>query len=257
MIKTTTSAWLSGRESPQRHSISLLPLRYNLEKLSTFGLLTYLQSAQNHTSSRLLQLPAEIRLQIYSYCIYPKLYRIQIMHSFTLWHPEETTFSPSIFHASRQLRAEALSYLCAEKALQIYGVDTANAFFETIGSHAIGDVRNLSIAQVLVHNKPLRPTQIDHLFHFLRRATSLQYFRLEIGILEHESGLNSNTAYMVLFEKTLEFIKERDGLQFRWTAGVSDPQLCRLPRFEPSIVRIRDVLGADFEDPSMPTMYLW
>jgi hypothetical protein len=225
-------------------------------------LLTCLQHAQNHTNSRLLQLPAEIRLQIYSYCIYPALRRIKIVQAATPLRFEETALIPSIFRASRQLRAEALSYLCSNKALQIYGLDTANAFFKTIGSDAIGDVRSLSIAQVIVPCDPLPPKQNDLLLHFLGQATSLQYLKLEIGFLEHDGDSNVDTVYetekdMVLFEKISEFVKEREGLDFRWVAGVANSQLCRLPGFERSVERVGNVLGEEYKDMLMPMMNLW
>jgi hypothetical protein len=123
-------------------------------------------------------------------------------------------------------------------------------------------VRSLSIAQVIIPCDPLPSKQIDLLFHFLGQATSLQYLKLEIGFLEHDGDSDVNSVYetekdMVLFEKTSEFVKERDGLKFRWVAAVANSQLCRLPGFERSVERIGDLLGEEYKDISMPMMNLW
>jgi hypothetical protein len=174
----------------------------------------------------------------------------------------ETVLSPSIFRASHQLRAEALSYLCTKKPLQFCEIETANALFQCIGSDAIGDLKSLSIAQTLAQHKPLSRKEIDLFFHFLQQANSLQYFELTTGFLGQNSDADMDVEDvvgkdMVLFERTLEFVKGRDELIFHWAVGTSDSQLALGERIGRLKQRIRALLEGKYENSEKPMMYLW
>jgi hypothetical protein len=112
------------------------------------------------------------------------------------------------------LRAEALSYLVSKKPLQICEIETANALFEVIGSNAIGDIRSLSISQVLT-KKPLPLKQVERFAHFLGQATSLNF--------------DQN---ILLFEKVIAFVKQRSGVDFRCASGNANSQLPRCKKWE-------------------------
>jgi hypothetical protein len=226
-----------------------------------------LQPADNRTNSRFLQLPAEIRLQIYSYIIYPSLKHIKIAHGGQTLGVTEKVLSPAIFRASHQLRAEALSYLVTKKPLEICEIATANAFFEVIGSAAIGDMKSLSIAQVL-SSKPLPRKQIKLFAHFLSQAASLKRFTFETGLLgeKEDYDVKDKAVFgqdLLLFEKILGFVKERGEIEFRWGAGNANSLLCRCERLEEFIKHVRDYgpdmaretfLGIVLPDGQM---YLW
>jgi hypothetical protein len=224
----------------------------------------YLQPAENRANSRLLQLPAEIRLEIYSYIIYPSLKHIKISHGAQTLGVTEKVLSPAIFRASHQLRAEALSYLVTKKPLEICEIATANAFFKAIGSAAVGDMKSLSIAQVL-SSKPLPRKQIKLFAHFLSQAASLKRFTFETGLLgeKEDYDIKDKAVFgqdMLLLEKVLGFVKERGEIEFRWGAGNANSLLCRCERFikhvrdyDPDMAR-ETFLGIVLPDGQM---YLW
>jgi hypothetical protein len=232
------------------------------QKLNSFGLLIFLQPADNRTNTRLLQLPAEIRLQIYSYIIYPSIKCIKIAHGTQTWRVAEKVLRPSIFRASHQLRAEALSYLVNKKPLQICEIEAANAFFRAVGSDVICDIKSLSMAQVFTKT-PLPREQIEQFAHFLGQATSLQHFSLETGILVNNEDYEVNFAQnMLLFEKVFTFVKERGDIEFQWASGSANSQLYGCKKWENIFEQIKH-LGSDTDREmfrkSVPhgQMYLW
>jgi hypothetical protein len=130
------------------------------------------------------------------------------------------------------LRAEALSYLVSKKPLQICEIETANALFEVIGSNAIGDIRSLSISQVLT-KKPLPLKQVERFAHFLGQATSLRHFNLVTGLLGQKEDSEVNfDQNILLFEKVIAFVKQRSGVDFRCASGNANSQLPRCKKWE-------------------------
>jgi hypothetical protein len=232
------------------------------QKLNSFGLLIRLQPAHNRTNTRLLLLPAEIRLEIYSYIIYPSIKCIKITHGTQKGRVAEKVLSPSIFRASHQLRAEALSYLVSKKPLQICEIEAANSFFRAIGSDVIRDIKNLSIAQVFTKT-PLPRSQIEQFAHFLGQATSLQHLNLEIGILGNKEDCEVNfDQNMLLIKKVITFVKERGDIEFQWASGCANSQLCGCKKWENILAQIQ-YMGSDTDREMFWTlvphgqMYLW
>jgi hypothetical protein len=157
------------------------------------------------------------------------------------------------------VRAEALSYLCSTKHLEVFSIKAVNAFFECIGS-AIGEVKRLTIAQPVVHDKPMALSDIDLFLHFLGQATSLQFFRLELGHVKHpfEWEREANVDDLAFLENIRAFVKERKEVEFRWSAGAYDS---RAPTHGSVVARsrgIRELLGKDYEDwGQRSVLYLW
>lgn len=102
--------------------------------------------------------------------------------------------------------------------------------------------------------------QIDMLFYFLDRATSLQYFKLEIGKLgtpfSWEKELIGEN--WVFLEKILEFVNKSGGLKFRWTAGAYDPRAQAYGTIALRSGGVRELLGEDTEEcTNNGIIYLW
>lgn len=211
--------------------------------------LTCLQPDQNRTHSAFLQLPGELRNQIYLYILFPRLKNLTISHGRQAHHFAKNVLKPGILRTSHQLRAEALSFLCATKKLNICGSDAAIAFFDCIGD-AIGDVKRITLAQPVIQDLPIPAEQIDMLFYFLDRATSLQFLKLEVGKLGlpfawEKEAIGEDWLFL---EKMLDFVKERDGLKFRWTAGGYDPAARAYGSLTMRAMGARELLGEDTEE---------
>jgi hypothetical protein len=146
--------------------------------------------------------------------------------------------------------------------LQISEIEIANALFEVIGNNAIGDIRSLSISQVLT-KKPLPLKQVERFVHFLDQATSLQHFNLVTGLLgEKEDDEVSFHQNMPLFEKVFAFVKERGEIEFRCASGNANSQLRQCKKWENMLKQIgHQASDTDKEilRRSAPSgqMYLW
>ncbi|KAI2482780.1 hypothetical protein Ptr902_05097 [Pyrenophora tritici-repentis] len=125
---------------------------------------------------KFLDLPGEIRNQIYSYIIYPDLHSVTIANCAIPEHLAASVLHLPLFRTSHQIRAEALSYLCANIPLRILGVRTANVFFSWAGS-AVSDIKSLTIAQVVLD---VRRDNVDKFFEVLDTMHGLVEVRLEI-----------------------------------------------------------------------------
>ncbi|KAH9860351.1 hypothetical protein J1614_011682 [Plenodomus biglobosus] len=122
-----------------------------------------------------LDLPGELRNQIYAYAVCPNLAIIQISSCTRPEHLGSGVLSPAIFRASRQVRAEALSYLCATKLFQFHGIQCANVFFTVIGP-AISEIKDILVEQPA--SELLRTTasraSVASFFAFIEQATALE-----------------------------------------------------------------------------------
>lgn len=124
-----------------------------------------------------LLLPGEVRNLIYSYAVFPNLRTV------TIHHCPGNVFSLPIFHVSRQIRHEAVSYLCASKTIYLSGLNVANGFCATIGEHGICSLRHVIVRCPDAWHSSSEKAKIKKnvfLAH-LKHAKSLQRFELIIG----------------------------------------------------------------------------
>ncbi|KAH7391704.1 hypothetical protein BKA66DRAFT_568119 [Pyrenochaeta sp. MPI-SDFR-AT-0127] len=132
----------------------------------------------DRTRSLFLQLPGEIRNQIYSYAIYSELKTVTVANCVKAEQFGASVLNLPIFRICRQIRAEALSYLCATKTIRIFSIHTANAFFDAIGT-SISDVKFLTLVQPASMITPGYQKHVDRFFAFMSEATALKLLRIE------------------------------------------------------------------------------
>lgn len=149
-----------------------------------------LQDPPPQTASRLLFLPGEIRNNIYSFVIYPSLSTI------SLHRAPEAVLSLPVFAICRQMRSEAISKLCSSKSFSLFGLHTANKFFEMVGD-GVSDLRLVAIrceTDWRSESGKMAVEKVELLDH-LELATSLRSLQLIIGNLslatQDESHLKS------------------------------------------------------------------
>lgn len=220
-----------------------------------------LQPEHKGLNSRLLELPGELRNHIFSYCIFHLLGQrpLMVAHSVKKGHFNPAILKAGLFHVCHQLRAEALSYLAATKGFKILGIEPASSFFNCLGA-AAADLKRITVAQPIVRDAPMSSRQIDTFFAFLDQATSLQFFRLELGRIgapftwEKE---NIGTDWVFL-ERTLDFVKSRPDLNFQWRAGAYDLRATSEGTPFARSAGARELLGAGTEHESQyGVMYMW
>jgi hypothetical protein len=111
-------------------------------------------------------------------------------------------------------------------------------------------MKHITIAQPIVQSIPMPAAQIDMLFYLFDRATSLQYLKLEMGKRElpftWEKDLIGDD--WMFLEKMLDFVKARDCLKFRWTAGAYDPTAQAHGSVALRSGGIRELFGEDTEE---------
>ncbi|KAF1845591.1 uncharacterized protein K460DRAFT_405841 [Cucurbitaria berberidis CBS 394.84] len=132
----------------------------------------------SRTHFRFVELPGEIRNQIYLYAIYPELSTVIVCNCEKPEHFGSRILRLPLFRISRQIRAESLSFLCATKTFKILGIVTANAFFQVIGT-AIGKMKSMTLLQPLSEITPSCKERTDRFFSSMTDAKALKEFRLE------------------------------------------------------------------------------
>ncbi|CAO2648755.1 Nn.00g097040.m01.CDS01 [Neocucurbitaria sp. VM-36] len=176
----------------------------------------------NDTSSRFLELPGEIRNQIYFYAMYPDLESITIVNCERREHFGGTVLHLPLFRTCQQIRAEAISYLCATKNIKFLGIDTANAFFELIGE-TIANMKSMTLVQPASEITPLCRERIDRFFGSMAEAKALRKFRLE-GVGKMISMEEGGEHWM--FMKQVQDLREgtQVEIQLRFGQGGRSPR---------------------------------
>ena len=164
---------------------------------------------QNPKTARVtfLDLPGELRNQIYAYSIYPDLPSILVANCTKPEHFGATLVHLPIFRTCRQIRAETLSYLCATFQLGFLGIHDAVLFFSLAGE-AVLEIKSLvMIRPVLVEEeyKECKET-VEQFFSALETMSKLSEMRLE-GLanwtMPHQRDAKSE------FAMRLEKLRER------------------------------------------------
>lgn len=99
-----------------------------------------------------LELPGEIRNQIYAMVIYPELSSLVIANCTKPEHLAASVLHLSTFRICRQIRAECLSYICANFSLKFLGLQTADLFFWCAGP-AISEIKAFVLVQPYITPK--------------------------------------------------------------------------------------------------------
>ncbi|KAH7073113.1 hypothetical protein BKA63DRAFT_492431 [Paraphoma chrysanthemicola] len=138
-------------------------------------------------------------------------------------HFGKTVLSVALFRVSHQVRAEALSYLVANKRLKICGYDAAAAFLECIGP-AARNVKALTIAQPFIWGQKVQLEPVDRCIHSLDQASDLAYIRIEHGIVNwpEEPDPNIKLFDREVMERFEKFMEEKEHVKFDYGFGSYD-----------------------------------
>ncbi|XPT02485.1 hypothetical protein M3J09_011602 [Ascochyta lentis] len=134
-------------------------------------------SARSSKTLDFLSLPGEVRNLIYASAIFPSLKSIAIFH-----HADTFLVLP-IFHVSRQVRNEAVSYLCAENSIYLSSLDVANDFFRIVGENGLRSLRRVTVrcADTWRSESTEASAKKDAFLGYLKLAMNLRCFQLVVG----------------------------------------------------------------------------
>ncbi|PSN65527.1 hypothetical protein BS50DRAFT_636290 [Corynespora cassiicola Philippines] len=104
-----------------------------------------LSTPQPPLLSRLFLLPGELRNEIYSYVLFPRHAELLVVNKNHASDFVRTILRSSLFRTSRQVRAEALSYLFQSKKIIILGIANTAAFLQAIGPVGRANLTHLKI----------------------------------------------------------------------------------------------------------------
>jgi hypothetical protein len=148
-MKTIRTKWLRHKQPGDRTATS--PVR-DIRRFAT-GLAQMTNSMQSQRiHGAFLELPGEIRNQIYALVIYPELSSIVIANCTKAEHLAASVLHLSPFRICRQIRAECLSYVCANFSLTFLTLQTANLFFSCVGP-AISEIKAFVLVQPVIASK--------------------------------------------------------------------------------------------------------
>lgn len=151
----------------------------------------------------------------------------------------------------KQFRAEAMSFLCANKEVRALGLGAACRFFKDMGG-AVLDLKRIVLSQPMGRGEPLQGKVVDEFFGFLDQVKGLRYLKLEIGSvrwIEKGEKEEEEEIDVVFLERVREFVKEKekDGMVLEWCAGAYDPSAAAQESAAERAVWVRSVLGKEGE----------
>ncbi|KAF2112301.1 hypothetical protein BDV96DRAFT_158278 [Lophiotrema nucula] len=171
----------AGNIQPTCYAHPFANISSNMSSFTGFKKLLKRQPKANpktapNTGIGFLNLPGEIRNEIYQYLIFPNLQFIMIIGNTNDRCYGDSILQHPIFRMCRQVREEALSFLCANKEFHIYGVNSASRFLDYIGTAGRQSIANVMLCLVS-HSETLN---YDRLLRYIPEMTNLKSFHLRI-----------------------------------------------------------------------------
>lgn len=176
----------------------------------------FLQTRQpDHNSSGIkhgfLTLPGELRNRIYEFSIYPNQSKLFCAHH---TGPEDifrSLLRLPIYRVNRQVRNEALSFLCASKTFTCLNISAAATFLQYIGPSGRASLNNFELLLSSIWTGHEMATEFLNL---LQETVSLKKFHLcfALGI----KGDAYNASQWEFFARLGNTVQDIKGAQFTW-----------------------------------------
>jgi hypothetical protein len=171
------------------------------------GKKTPTRTTPHHHQTSFLDLPGELRNKIYAYALFPRVGTITAANANKPHHLATSMLASPLFRASQQIRAEALSYLCATLSSQFFGISVANLFFACVGE-AVREIKHVSLLQQLSEFPDSREgaERVERFFGFVGKIEGLKRFEIM-----SRGGTDLSGEMMVFreFMKRVEALEER------------------------------------------------
>jgi len=162
----------------------------------------------------LMSLPGELRNVIYFLLLFPYLRTIQIFGNMSDSQLSRSLFRSSVFRINRQIRFEAINFLCSTKKIHIHGAMAASQFFCAINSFGRESLTNI-VLQVDA-GYPSSSFYQDECVRLLSSASALERMHLAIDVsaLSRVAGVSTNfISFLINVKKTCEGM---EGVRFSW-----------------------------------------
>ncbi|KAF2463536.1 uncharacterized protein BDR25DRAFT_347172 [Lindgomyces ingoldianus] len=193
------------------------------------------------TKVSFLNLPGELRNDIYCFLIYPHHNMLLVVFQTSPRDIFRSLLRSPIFRVNRQIRAEAFSFLCGTKKFRIINAPCAETFLRYIGP--VGRMNLANITLMLSVFVDLNLGQAEGFFRFLREANHLRHFHLEIDMyITDQKHDNAKWDFLQRIESALHNI---EGLSLTWSMIlrlVPDDDINRLGDM---FVRMEEIFGKE------------
>jgi hypothetical protein len=189
----------------------------------------------------LTNLPGEIRNNIYSFTLFP---HHDCLLALSYSHPRDifrTLLHSPIFRVSRQIRAEALSFLSATKDFRIPGVRTSTTFFRYLGPVGRANLTNVTIA--FLSDKDLNLDGGKDLIRLMRDIRGLGKRRFRVGIQGHVKMEECAWAFLEQMKLALE--EGCEEMEIVWCMLANSVPDSSKPALEKTTKRMEEVFGKD------------
>lgn len=154
-----------------------------------------------------LDLPGEIRNQIYGYVVYPGLSCVTMAFCTKPEHLAAGALHLPLLRTCRQIRAATLSYLCATRSLKFVGIKTAAGFLALAGS-AAAEIRSLVLVEPVLVALDSEENRVDRECFFGALETMEELVEIQVEALGRRSVLGGSGGD-IEFVKRLEQYRER------------------------------------------------
>jgi hypothetical protein len=157
-------------------------------------------------------LPGEIRNTIYSLLLFPyhrSLLAIAYSHPLDIF---STLLRSPLFRVSRQIRAEALSFLAATKDFRLPGITTATTFFRYLGP--VGRVSLTEVTIAILSTRDVDLAGGKELLRLVREVKGPGRKRFMVGIQGH---LKMEESAWVFFKHLKQALEEGcEEMEVKW-----------------------------------------
>jgi hypothetical protein len=206
---------MKRRSEPQKSSATGLTVEHVIEfPNSTESAIT------NSNCHSFLTLPGELRNQVYSYLIFPNLKEILVRDQEFLEEMYSSVLSAPIYRTCRQVRNEALSYLCSQRQITFLNFSACSTFISCSGesgrtnlSHIKLTRANLIARKLMVMGNGEEVTVITFFLENLKKLSGLKSFELVV----HEGLLFQLSAEDGSMLKEIRNVVEELGADFVWS----------------------------------------
>ncbi|KAF2788336.1 hypothetical protein K505DRAFT_378965 [Melanomma pulvis-pyrius CBS 109.77] len=157
-------------------------------------------------------LPGEIRNNIYHLSLFPRHPSLLAIY---YSHPQDifrTLLRNPLFRVSRQIRAEALSFLAATKDFRLPGVCTATTFFRYIGPIGRANLTSVTLAFLSPNNVEMEGG--SELLRLLKEVRGSGLKRFTVGLQFHTAM--SEGAWMFLKRLREALVSECEEIEVKW-----------------------------------------
>ncbi|KAF2266268.1 hypothetical protein CC78DRAFT_152761 [Lojkania enalia] len=163
-----------------------------------------------------LKLPGELRNKIYAYLLFPSQEKLLIAFANKYRALAESCFQSPVFRLNRQIRAEAIAFLCANKQIHFQNAISALNFLRLVGEGGISNFKRISLTIDVFQSQLFLETGQYEFLQLLRKARNLKHFHLQVDVWKWGYGDEEPEAFA---SKAMDFVDSLEGGKLTWAVA--------------------------------------